>query len=382
MGLMNFEFATATRVIFGRGTISELGQHALTLGQTALLVVGKQTDRAQPVMDLLQQAGVRVRVFAVEREPTIALMQAGVQQAQGCDLVISMGGGSVLDAGKAIAALLTNTGDIFDYLEVIGRGKPLHHASIPFIAIPTTAGTGSEVTRNAVLDAPEHQVKVSLRSAAMLPRLALVDPELALSVPPAITASTGMDALTQLIEPFVSNKANPITDALCREGMQRAARSLRRAYQQGDDLNAREDMALAALLSGMALANARLGAVHGFAGPFGGMFGAPHGAICAALLAPVTAMNIQAAQADGDQATIQRYTEVARIITGTPDMQALVDWLAQLAADLHIPKLATYGLTSARFPELIEKSSRTSSMQGNPVKLSAAQLQVILEEAM
>ena len=216
----------------------------------------------------------------------MTLVRQGVELArrEQCDLVIAFGGGSAIDAGKAIAALLANGGELTDYLEVIGKGQPLRHPSVPFIAVPTTAGTGSEVTRNAVLASAEHQVKVSMRSPLMLPRLAVVDPELTLELPPAVTASTGLDALTQLIEPYVSIRANPLTDGFCLEGLRRVSRSLRRAYHAGRDITAREDMSLASLLGGLALANAGLGVVHGFAAPVGGMFHAPHGAICAALL--------------------------------------------------------------------------------------------------
>src|SRR5208282_5705063 len=227
------------------------------------------------------------------------------------------GGGSAIDAAKAIAAMLTNKGELLDYVEIIGRGKPLTQPSAPFIAVPTTAGTGSEVTRNAVLASPEHRVKVSLRSPLMLPRVAVVDPELTYALPPAITASTGLDALTQLIEPFVCARANPMVDALCIEGIRRAARSLREVVHQNPGKSAREDMALASLFGGIALANAGLGAVHGFAGPMGGMFAAPHGALCAALLPGVMAANVAALrrrQPGGEG--LRRYDEIARLLTG------------------------------------------------------------------
>ena len=195
-----------------------------------------------------------------------------------------------------MAALLTNEGDLSDYLEVVGKGRPLQNPAAPCIAVPTTAGTGAEVTYNAVLGVPDQHVKVSMRSPLMLPRWAIVDPLLTHSMPPELTASTGLDALTQLIEAFVSNKANPLTDGVCREGLQRAGRSLRRAFEDGSDAEAREDMSLASLFSGMALANAKLGAVHGFAGPLGGMTDAPHGVICGKLLPYVMQANVRALQ--------------------------------------------------------------------------------------
>ncbi len=336
---------------------------------------------------MLEGSGVAWTTFAVQGEPSVQDALAGVAavRAAGCDLVISCGGGSALDAGKAIAALATNPGDVYDYLEVIGRAQPLLAPPLPFIAIPTTAGTGSEVTRNAVLSSPEHRVKVSVRSPAMLPRVALVDPELTYGVPPAVTASTGLDALTQLIEPFVSARANFMTDAICREGLRHAVRSLRRAYERGDDVDARRDMAFASLCGGLALANAGLGAVHGFAGPFGGMYDAPHGAICAALLAPVFAANVAALQARApEHGALVRYQELAVILTERPDATPddAVRWLQQLAAALHVPGLATYGFTLPEAPALIEKAQAASSMKANPIKLTDAELTGALTRAL
>jgi alcohol dehydrogenase class IV len=268
---------------------------------------------------------------------------------------------------------------------VIGRGQTLSQAGLPVIAVPTTAGSGAEVTRNAVLAAAEHRVKVSLRSPMMLPRLALVDPELTYDLPFGITASTGMDALTQLIEPFVSNKANPLVDSFCREGIARAAGSLRRVTQNGEDHAARRDMALASLFGGLALANAKLGAVHGFAGVLGGMLAAPHGAVCARLLAPVMAVNLGALQArHPGHAALRRYTEIAKILTSDPRASAAdgVAWVETLAAELRIPPLADYGLKEEAFPEVIDKAAVSSSMQGNPVQLTVGEMAEILKGAL
>ncbi|HML24213.1 MAG TPA: iron-containing alcohol dehydrogenase, partial [Aggregatilinea sp.] len=252
---MRFEFATAGRIVFGPGTLKDAGPLAATLGQRAFVVTGANVDRAQPLLNTLVAAGLTTSVFPVSGEPTTHLAQQGADAARalGAELVIGFGGGSALDAGKAIAALVRNTGPLLDYLEVIGRGQPLTEPSIPMLAIPTTAGTGTEVTRNAVLMSPEHRVKVSLRSASMLPAVALVDPELTYSVPPDVTAFTGLDALTQIIEPLLSVKRNPLADALAREGLRRAAGSLRQAYETGDPA-AREQMALASLCGGLAMA--------------------------------------------------------------------------------------------------------------------------------
>ncbi len=329
-------------------------------------------------------AGLEVHEFEVHGEPTVDTARSGVESARGCELVIGLGGGSVLDTGKAIAALSTNPGDALDYLEVIGKGLALVHAPLPYIAIPTTAGTGSEVTRNAVLDSPEHGVKVSLRSPLMLPSVALVDPELTYSLPPAVTASTGLDALTQLIEPFVSLKANPMTDSICREGMRHAARSLRRAYENGADAQAREGMSLASLFGGMALANAALGLVHGFAGPLGGMLHAPHGAICARLLPLVMESNLRALETrQPENPVLACYAEVARILTDRQDATAVdgVVWLHELVRDLNIPPLSAHRLTRDRFPEAVQKSMQASSTKGNPIQLTEGELLEILEMA-
>ena len=220
---MQFEFATATRIVFGPGKLAEVAPAAKAMGTRALLVTGRSPERAAQVVRNLKDAGVFSVNFAVDGEPTVEIAREGgdLARREKCDLVIGFGGGSALDAGKAIAAILTNPGEITDYLEVIGKAQPLTVPPAPFIAVPTTAGTGAEVTRNAVLASGEHRVKVSMRTPLMLPRLAVVDPELTHSLPPEITASTGLDAMTQSIEPFVSNRANPMTDVYCREGLDR-----------------------------------------------------------------------------------------------------------------------------------------------------------------
>lgn len=357
--MISFEFATATRIVFGAGKAKELGAIIAGFGKRALVV--------RPPFAM---SGIPDGIpFEVASEPTVALVREGAALArrESCDVVVGFGGGSAIDTAKAIAALLANGGDPLDYVEVVGKGKALTKPSVPFIAVPTTAGTGAEVTRNAVLGSPEHKVKVSMRSPHMLARVALVDPLLTLGLPPAVTASTGLDALTQVIEPFVSCKANPMTDAICREGMRCAARSLRRVFEHGDDAAAREDMSLASLFGGLALANAGLGAVHGFAAPIGGMFPkAPHGAVCAALLAPVMEMNMRRAP------NRERFEEVRQI----------VGEVSELVGALKVPGLSAYGLCSGNVPELVERAMQASSMKGNPVALSPEELREILLRAL
>lgn len=381
--MVAFEFATANRVIFGAGKLSVLSNLIGGTVQRVLLVRGQSSDATPRVREMLSRFDVTE--FQVHGEPTLELIREGIETAQHCDLVIGIGGGSVLDTGKALAALVTNPGDVLDYLEVVGMGQPLVHAPLPYIAIPTTAGTGSEVTRNAVIEVTQQNVKVSLRNPWMLPRVALVDPELTYRLPPEITASTGLDALTQLIEPFVSINANPMTDAICREGINHAAWSLRRAYTDGADKIARAGMSLASLFGGMALANAALGAVHGFAGPLGGMLHAPHGALCARLLPLVMEANIVVLETrQPEHPALQRYVEVAKILTGdeTATAQDGVMWTKQLVDDLHIPGLSHYGMNSRRFDEAIDKTLKASSFKGNPIPLNEHELRSILEKAL
>lgn len=384
---MRFEFATAGRIIFGPGTIGEIGDLAADMGRRAFLVTGKTVDRAAPLMEQLKAQGVAITQFSIPGEPTTDLVLSAVDRARrdACEFVIGMGGGSVLDAGKVVAALLTNDGELMDYLEVIGRGQPLNRKPAVYIAIPTTAGTGAEVTRNAVLDSPRHQVKVSMRSPLMLPDLALIDPELTYSIPPEITAVTGLDAFTQLLEAYVSVQANPLTDGICREGLQRAARSLKEAYLDGKNTNARRDMCLASLFGGLALANAKLGAVHGFAGPLGGMYNAPHGALCAGLLPHVLEANLKALQSRAPESpAINRYDEVARIITGksTGSASEGINWIQELCSQLQVPRLAEYGIEKADLSTIVAKSKDASSMKGNPILLTETEMLEVLQLAL
>lgn len=384
---MRFEFATASRIIFGGGILAEIRDIAPSFGKRAMVVTGRDPSRAGRLFELLAAGDVGTTRFSVSGEPSIddARRGAAASRAAGCEFVIGFGGGSVLDTAKAIAALTTNGGDLFDYLEVIGRGLPLPHPAAPCIAIPTTAGTGSEVTRNAVLVSPGHRVKVSLRSPHMLPKVALVDPGLTHGLPPAVTAATGLDALTQLIEPCVSCRANPFTTALCIDGIRRAGRSLLRAFHDGTDAAAREDMALASLFGGLALANAGLGAVHGLAGPIGGMFPAPHGAVCAALLPHVTAANITAlrARAPGSE-SLRWYGEIAALLTkrspGAPE--DMIPALRELVGALGIPRLASYGIQRADLPAIVGAALISSSMKANPIALTGDELTTVLEGAL
>mgnify|MGYP000986072899 CR=1 FL=1 len=382
---MQFEFATAARIVFGVGKIAALPSIVKEFGTRALFVTGRNAERCEPVAEMLGHAGIEPSLFQIEGEPTVDAVRWGARAARvDTDVVIGFGGGSAIDAGKAIAALATNDGDVLDYLEVVGQGKPIPNAPLPYIAVPTTAGTGSEVTRNAVLGSPEHGVKASLRSALMLPRVALIDPELTFALPPAVTASTGLDALTQLIEPYVSARATAMVDMFCEEGMRRVAASLRRAYHDGGDRDARQSMSFAALLGGLSLANAGLGVVHGFAAPIGGAFEAPHGAVCAAVLPYGMEANIRALrERDADGLTLRKYAGAARILTGNPHASPEdgAAWVADLCRELGVPPLRSYGLTPASVPDLVAKAAKASSMKANPIVLTEAELTDVLERA-
>jgi alcohol dehydrogenase class IV len=376
---MHFEFATAARIVFGWGEARQLAAAAAQMGSRALVVAGSSPGRARPLIANLESAGVACALFSTPSEPTIDLIRtgAGYARAEGCGIVIAIGGGSAIDAGKALAALLTNPGEPLDYLEVIGRGQPLQQPSAPLIAVPTTAGSGAEVTRNAVLASPAHRVKASLRSPFLLPKLALVDPELTLNLPPAITAATGLDALTQLIEPYVSSRANAMTDVYCVDGLRRVAGALPRVWEDGQDREARIAMSHASLLGGIALANAGLGAVHAFAAAIGGMWKAPHGAICAAVLPHAIEVNVEALRRRAPtNPALRRYDEIARLLTRQPHAIAddAVLFIANLCDRLEIPPLRTYGVTEADIPGLAEKAAGTTSMKGNPIQLTPEEL--------
>jgi alcohol dehydrogenase class IV len=381
---MNFSFATATRIVFGPGTLTSAADAAARMGKHWLLVTGRDAARADGLKGLLTGAGVRVQVLAIDGEPETDAISRAAEAARrdAVDAVVGMGGGSAIDAAKAIAALVTNSGDVTDYLEVVGRGRPLGQRPVPCIAVPTTAGTGAEVTANAVLRSPAQGVKVSLRSTWMLPRLAVVDPELTIAMPPAVTAATGMDALTQLIEAYVSKQANPLTDGICREGMRQAAAGLLPACRRGEDLGARTAMCVASLFGGLALANAKLGAVHGLAAPLGGRLQLPHGAVCAHLLAPVMAANITGLRQAAEGAEgLRRYADVARILTGEPDATADdgVARVQQMTAQMELAPLATTVPTPSLASDIARQAAQASSMKGNPVVLAPETLAKILD---
>jgi alcohol dehydrogenase class IV len=375
-----FEFATAARIVFGAGSIRSLASLAQPLGTRALVVTGANSSRAMRML-----AGFEASYFSVTGEPTLAMVRAGVKAARDCQFVIGFGGGSAMDAAKAIAALAPNSGEPLDYLEVIGQGRPLEHAPLPFLMVPTTAGTGAEVTRNAVLGSPEHGVKASLRSPLLVARAALIDPDLTLSTPASITASAGLDTLTQLIEPFVSCRANALTDVFCLEGMRRVADALPKVFRNGQDRDARAEMAYASLLSGLSLSNAGLGIVHGFAGPLGGRLNAPHGALCAAVLPHGMAVNIRALRERApEHEALLKYQRIARLFAR--DSQAEPEDAVRCALDLcrslGVSSLRSHGLEPSGISGLVDKVAAASSTKANPIQLTTSELADIAERAL
>src|SRR5580700_3162025 len=383
---VSFEFATAGRIMVGPGRAQELPGVLAGLGSRVLVVTGADPARHNTLLASLDRAAA---MFPVAAEPTVDLVRAAVAvaRAQGADVIAAIGGGSVIDTGKAVAMLLGNGGDPLDYLEVVGSGQAITRPSVPCVAVPTTAGTGAEVTANAVLAVPSHRVKASLRSPLMIPRVALVDPLLTVSCPPTVTAASGLDALTQCLEPFVSVQATPLTDGLAREGLRRAGTGLRAAYANGEDLAARADMAMCSLLGGISLANAKLGAVHGLAGVIGGTADVPHGLACAALLAPVIEANVRTLRSAGAgpsaDGVLDRYAEAARLLTGHPaaSLEDGLAWIRETLTLLHVPGLASFGLRPAQFDDIATQAMASSSMKGNPVTLSHADLTAILSQA-
>ncbi len=381
---MKIDFSTSNRIIFGCGEFRKISELIKGWGHHAFVIRGKNSTYGKEFFEIINGLGLEVTYYQVDKEPDVSILNSAVELAREnkCEFVIGFGGGSVIDTGKAVAALLNNEGELMDYLEVVGKGLPQKNISKPYLAIPTTSGTGSEVTRNAVIDVPEKKVKVSMRNAYMLPRIALVDPELILGLPKNVTATTGMDAFVQVIEPYVCNSPNPMVDMFCRDAIPRAAANLLLAYQDGSNIRARENMAWVSLMGGLSLANAKLGAVHGFAGPIGGMYHIPHGAICACLLPAVMRVNIEnLKKMEPESPSLKRYREISVWLSN--DLKAEVEdgviFIDSLCKNLGIPRLHETGIKEKDFPSIVEKSKNSSSMKGNPVLLTDEDLTRILE---
>ncbi|MFT4012003.1 MAG: iron-containing alcohol dehydrogenase [Paracoccus sp. (in: a-proteobacteria)] len=370
-----FGFALPGRVIFGRGEARQAPALIREFGGRGILVHGADSARAAWLLDAL---GPEVLALSCPAEPTLPMLEAALDRAKpfGADWVAALGGGAALDLGKALAGLIPAPGGVMDHLEVVGRGLPLAVPPLPYVAIPTTAGTGAEATRNAVIGLPDHGRKVSIRDARMLPRLAIVDPALTDACPRGVTLASGLDALAQVIEPYLSCRATPFTDALARPEIGPGLQALA-ALMRGEDRAARDVMAWVSLCGGMALANAGLGAVHGLAGVIGGIAPAAHGAICGVLLGPVLAMNRKLMP---DPSRLDEVCgHIADALGGHPDQapQRLADW----ARDCGLPGLRAQGLASRDHARVAEAALASSSMQGNPVRPPVAALMAVLAAA-
>jgi alcohol dehydrogenase len=388
-----FSISRLPRIFFGSGRINEVPTLAASYGQTALLVTGKQSFYSSPRWQSFTQSlnvkGMRWLHFTVSGEPSPVLVDEAVKQFRGeaVDVVIGIGGGSVLDAAKAIAGLLPNGNSVMDHLEGVGKNIPYHGPSIPFIAVPTTAGTGSEATKNSVLSVPGRDgFKKSFRDECLIPEYAVIDPDLLVSCPRELVAADGMDAFTQLLESYVSIKANPFIDALAWSGMSAVKEGFFAAWE-GIEPSASHGsacMAYAALLSGITLAQVGLGSVHGLASPLGAYFPIPHGVVCGTLVSAATEVNIKAMQErEPDNPALAKYAQVGRLLTGRNEIDdttaclSLTARLAEWSERLQLARLNSFGISTADF-SMIVANSRGSSMQTNPIVLTDAEIIAIL----
>lgn len=388
---LNGSWVSPAEVTIGQGTAREAGAWAESQPGLTALVTGSRFNHLAEILEWSKEYQSQfLRMVQSGGEPDLDTLRNHVSRARqaGVTSVIGIGGGSVIDTAKAIAGLVPQPEDqdIGDFFEIIGRGISLPFRALPVMAIPTTAGTGAEATRNAVIGSSTHQVKVSLRHASMVPSRVILDPELTLSMPQHLTASTGLDAITQLIEALTTRRRNPFTDGICREGLALAARSFPVVLDQPRNLSARSDMLIAGYFSGLALANSGLGAVHGFAAPLGGIYKVPHGEVCAALLPAVLSCNwsqLDSLAASESQDLKTRYTFISRIFTGRDDasMEHLVGWLQSINRQSGIRPLIQMGINQDQWPSIIEKAMAASSMRGNPVGLARDSLHRILENA-
>ncbi|NAX22041.1 iron-containing alcohol dehydrogenase [Vibrio sp. V39_P1S14PM300] len=378
-----FQFMTATRILFGEGVLASSLSIINQYGYSAVLVTGKDLTRAQTVSDYLQSQNIRFVQITITDEPSIAMVEeaAKVGRQFGPDMVIAMGGGSVLDMGKALAAIIPNQGSLVDYVEVVGRNVPLKAKPIAFIAIPTTASTGSEVTRNAVLKSAQERVKVSLRNPDMLADVAIVDPSLTYGTDRYTSGRGAMDAFTHLMEAYVCGDPNPLTDMICEEGLRRLSQSILSGCLHDDQL-ARCDLSFAALLGGMAITNAKLGAAHGLASALGGKLRAPHSVITARLAPHVMRENIAAASEAGRQDVVMRYQKMAQLLCERSDAKPAdgVLWVERTLAALDLPPLSTFGVCTTSFEQVAKDALKSVAIKGNPLPLNQERLVYILQQ--
>ncbi|MCW8327313.1 iron-containing alcohol dehydrogenase [Photobacterium sp. SDRW27] len=378
-----FQFMTSSRIVFGEGSLNNSLSSLNQFGYSVLLVTGRDNQRAEPVISYLKQQNMRYQQVSVHGEPLIAMIEemAAMGRKFRPDMVLAIGGGSVLDAGKALAALIPNQGSVYDYVEVVGRNVPLQAKPIPFIAVPTTAGTGSEVSKNAVLRSAQENVKVSLRSPEMLADLAIIDPTLTYGMDPIMSGCCGMDAFSHLMEAYVCGDPNPLSDMVCEEGLRRLSGAILAACED-DDPRARADMSFAAMLGGMALANAKLGAAHGLASALGGRLSAPHGLITAQLAPYVMQENVLAAREAGRSDVLNRYRQLACILTGRMNAEIIdgILWTKRTLKRLNLPPVSKYGLCDIMFDDVAQDALLSNAIKGNPLPLNKQRLLSILEQ--
>jgi len=389
---VKFSFRTAPEILFGAGTLSQAPAIVVRYGRRCLLVTGKhslsRSGQLDSINESLRYSGVASIHCIVDGEPDLAIADECSRMAREnhCDVVLAIGGGSVIDAAKAAAALATNNGKAIDYIEAVGNGRTIDKPPLPLIAVPTTAGSGSEVTKNAVLRVPDLRVKRSIRSDMMVPCVGIIDPKLISSAPRQVAASSGLDALTHLIEAYLSKSAQPTTDALVIPGISMAYHALIALAENRTTAESDDEMALAALWGGIALANAGLGAVHGLVAPLGGLCSVPHGAGCGCLLSATFATNVNAMRTrDPNNPALARAEHITRMIVPeseserTPEHAALS--LERLRRNLGVPSLAAYGVKETDLAEVIA-GSRAGSMRNNPIELTDEELDGILRQSM
>lgn len=379
---MGFMIQTPTQILFGRGMKDRAADAIAAFGPRGVLVHGANPARADWLAQDLRAKDCTVATLPCTEEPTQPILEAALVTARAFapDWVVALGGGAVIDMGKALAALIPSPTPLMDHLEVVGRGLPLTAAPLPFIALPTTAGTGAEVTKNAVIGLPDHRRKVSLRDDRMLARLAIVDPSLTDHCPWKVTFASGLDAVVQVIEPYLSTRANDFSDAIAHPAIVRGLTALQR-LSQAEESTARDELAWVSLCGGLALANAGLGAVHGLAGPIGGMCPAPHGAVCAVLLGPALEMNRRRADQNA-QATHrlgQVCTIIAQALGGSAETapQTVATWVSRAGLE----GLTAQGLALADHANVAEAALLASSIKSNPVPLTKSDLMWILSQA-
>lgn len=375
-----FSLLTPTEIVFGRGHIGQLNERAATLGARALVVHGRNPDRLAGVFESLKDIDV-AQTLPVAKEPELSTLTAAIAQGKslGVDLVIGIGGGSVMDSAKVLAAMLPSQSELMNHLEVVGDGLPLSARRLPLILVPTTSGTGAEVTRNAVIDIPDAKRKVSLRDKQLLPDLALVDPALTDCCPRSVTLHSGLDAVTQVIEPYLSSRANLFTDLLCREAIPKGLRALKQLMHEESE-EARDALAQVSLFGGLALANSGLGVVHGIAGPLGGLCGAPHGAICGALLPAGIAANRDAVESAEHKARIDQVIGWIAEVFDTSRAEALPRF-RQWIVESGLPGLAAIGVKEEQIQAAAQAAASSSSMKANPVVLPSATIERIMRRS-